>query len=44
MKVFLIVLAVLFLIGQIRVGGLAEYSAQGFQAWVRAGALFSPGR
>ena len=39
MKVFLIVLAVLFLIGQIRVGGLAEYSAQGFRAWVRAGAL-----
>lgn len=39
MKVFLIVLAALFLIGQIRVGGLAEYSAQGFRAWVRAGAL-----
>lgn len=39
MKVFLIVLAVLFFIGQIRVGGLAEYSAQGFRAWVRAGAL-----
>ena len=39
MKVFLIVLTVLFLIGQIRVGGLAEYSAEGFRAWVRAGAL-----
>ena len=39
MKVFLIVLAALFLIGQIRVGGLAEYSAEGFRAWVRAGAL-----
>ena len=39
MKVFLIVLAALFLVGQIRVGGLAEYSAEGFRAWVRAGAL-----
>lgn len=39
MKVFLIVLAALFLIGQVRVGGLAEYSAEGFRAWVRAGAL-----
>lgn len=39
MKVLLIVLAVLFLIGQIRVGGLAEYSAGGFLAWVRLGKL-----
>ena len=39
MKVLLIVLAVLFLIGQIRVGGLAEYSAEGFLAWVRLGKL-----
>lgn len=39
MKVLLIVLAILFLIGQIRVGGLAEYSAGGFLAWVRLGKL-----
>ena len=40
MKILLIVLAVLILIGQVRVGGLAEYSAKGFFAWVRLGKLY----
>lgn len=39
MKVLLIALAVLFLVGQVRIGGGAEYSAQGFLAWVRLGKL-----
>lgn len=39
MKAFLIVLAVLVLMGQIRVGALAEYSTDGFLAWVRLGKL-----
>jgi len=47
MKALVIVLAVLFLAGQIRVGGLAEYGAGGFSAWIRLGKLhvkvFPPG-
>jgi len=35
--IFAAVLLVLFLIGQIRVGARAEYSAAGFAAWVRLG-------
>ncbi len=34
-----IVVLVLFLIGQIRVGARAEYNAQGFLAWLRLGPL-----
>ncbi len=37
--VLLIVLAILFLLGQIRVGGGAEFNALGFFAWVRVGPL-----
>jgi len=37
--VLAVVLLVLFLIGQIRVGGGAEFNALGFFAWVRVGAL-----
>lgn len=33
------VLALLFLLGQVRVGGQVEYSAGGLAVWVRAGAL-----
>lgn len=34
-----VVVLVLFLIGQIRVGGQAEFNAEGFFLWVRAGKL-----
>lgn len=34
-KVLLIILLVLFLLGLIRVGGVAEYSADGLNVWVR---------
>lgn len=37
--VLAVVLLVLFLIGQIRVGGGAEFNALGFFAWVRVGAM-----
>ena len=33
------VVLVLFLIGQIRVGGQAEFNAEGFFLWVRVGKL-----
>ncbi len=35
--IFAVVLLVLFLVGQIRVGARAEYAAAGFAAWVRLG-------
>lgn len=39
LKVVLILLLVLFLLGRIRLGGAAEYSADGFRVWARVGAL-----
>jgi len=36
LKVAGIILLVLFLIGRIRVGGAAEYSAEGVKVWIRA--------
>lgn len=39
MKALLIALAVLVLLGQVRIGGLAEYGAGGFLAWARLGKL-----
>lgn len=37
LKVIGIILLILFLIGMIRVGGIAEYSAGGLLVWIRAG-------
>lgn len=37
--ILIAILMILFLVGQIRVGGQLEYSACGFAAWVRVGAF-----
>lgn len=39
LAVLAVVVLVLFLIGQVRVGGQAEFNAEGFFLWVRAGKL-----
>jgi len=38
--ILIAVLLVLFLLGQIRIGGRAEYSAGGFKVWVKIGRIF----
>lgn len=38
--VLAVLVLVLFLIGQVRVGGQVEYSGEGLTVWVRAGAFF----
>lgn len=39
LKVIAIILLIIFLIGNIRVGGIAEYSGQGLKVWGRAGLI-----
>lgn len=39
LKVLLVIALILFLLGLIRVGGEAEYSAEGFWAKIRVGKL-----
>lgn len=39
LKVIAIILLIIFLIGNIRVGGIAEYSSQGLKVWGRAGLI-----
>ena len=40
MKVFLLLLLVMFLIGRVRLGGMVEYSAQGLLVQLRLGAVW----